>query len=244
MQRVATIRQITRYPVKSMAGEPLAEARLTLQGLERDREYAFVQSASRGSFPWLTARELPAMLRYQPALAETSGAPDSVRTPEGAVLPVASEELRRELQARSGREVFLLRDYRGSFDAAPLSLISLQTAARLGEETGVPVQPSRFRPSIALELASGTAFEELAWVGRMFQFGEAPDAPRVAVIEATRRCAIINLDPVTAAASPVVLRTVTARHDLCAGIYAAVLRAGLLRGGDPVFDVSETTAGG
>lgn len=238
MRRVATIRQITRYPIKSMGGEPLAEAQLTLHGLERDREYAFVQTASRGSFPWLTARELPAMLRYQPVLADTGGAADMVRTPGGAVLPVASEDLRRELQAQSGREVFLLRDHRGSFDSAPLSLISLQTAARLAEESGVAAEPSRFRNSIVLDLASGASFEELAWVGRTLQLGEGPDVPRIAILEADRRCAIINLDPVTAAASPAVLRTVAARHNLCAGIYAAVLRAGPLRGGDPVFDIS------
>jgi hypothetical protein len=36
-------------------------------------------------------------------------------------------------EAHLGRELFLLYDYRGSYDAAPLSLISRQTGARLAE---------------------------------------------------------------------------------------------------------------
>jgi len=58
MQSVAVIRQLGRYPVKSMRGESLAATTLTLQGVPADRRYAFVQTASRSSFPWLTAREL------------------------------------------------------------------------------------------------------------------------------------------------------------------------------------------
>jgi len=37
MQSVAVIRQLARYPVKSMQGEALSSAALTLQGFEEDR---------------------------------------------------------------------------------------------------------------------------------------------------------------------------------------------------------------
>ena len=66
MQVVGVIHQLGRYPVKSMRGEWLDTASLTLQGISEDRRYAFVQAASRSAFPWLTARELPEMLFYQP----------------------------------------------------------------------------------------------------------------------------------------------------------------------------------
>src|SRR5205807_9763145 len=103
MHSVAVIRQLGRYPVKSMRGESLATATLTLQGVLADRRYAFVQTASRSSFPWLTARELPELLCYCTSVAE-SGAQEAavtVTTPGGEKLPVTSDELREILEARA-----------------------------------------------------------------------------------------------------------------------------------------------
>ncbi|MBI3473376.1 MAG: MOSC N-terminal beta barrel domain-containing protein, partial [Candidatus Solibacter usitatus] len=51
MRTVGVIRQLARYAVKSMRGEALPATTLTLQGLPEDRRYAFVQTASRSSFP-------------------------------------------------------------------------------------------------------------------------------------------------------------------------------------------------
>src|SRR5260370_15981158 len=65
MQSLGVIRQLARYPVKSMQGEALSSAALTLQGFAEDRRYAFVQATSRSAFPWLTARELPELLHYR-----------------------------------------------------------------------------------------------------------------------------------------------------------------------------------
>jgi len=42
MQSVGVLRQLGRYPVKSMRGESLAATTLTLQGVPEDRRYAFV----------------------------------------------------------------------------------------------------------------------------------------------------------------------------------------------------------
>src|ERR1700687_240628 len=126
MNPVGKIHQLARYTVKSMCGHSLPATTFTLQGVPEDRRYAFVQTASRSSFPWLTAREMPELLRYKPSI-EDAGAEEvrvTVATPSGEQWPVQSEELRREVEERSGRGIFLLRDYRGSYDAAPISLIS------------------------------------------------------------------------------------------------------------------------
>src|SRR5579863_5336996 len=120
MQSVGVIRQLARYPVKSMRGEALPSAALTLQGFAEDRRYAFVQAASRSSFPWLTARELPELLYYRTAV-EKAGTPEvavTVTTAREESWPIDSDDLRKALEARSGRSIFLLRDYRGLYDAA------------------------------------------------------------------------------------------------------------------------------
>ena len=61
-----------------MRGESLFATTLTLQGVPADRRYAFVQTASRSSFPWLTARELPELLCYCTSVKE-AGAQGAAR---------------------------------------------------------------------------------------------------------------------------------------------------------------------
>jgi uncharacterized protein len=148
MQSVGVIRQLARYPVKSMQGEALSSAALTLQGFEEDRRYAFVQATSRNSFPWLTARELPELLYYRTSV-ERAGSPEvsvTVATPGGENWVVGSDELRETLEARSGRSLFLLRDYRGLYDVAPVSLISRQTVTRIAQESGTKEDSGGFVP--------------------------------------------------------------------------------------------------
>ena len=233
MNPVAKILQLARYPVKSMRGESLSATTLTLQGVPEDRRYAFVQAASRSAFPWLTARQLPELLRCKPAVeVEKSGeVVVSVTTPDGRKLPIDSEELGREIETRSGRALFLLHDGRGSYDAAPISLISRQTVARIAEESGTEVNPWRFRPNLLIELQEGGPFEELNWVGRILRIG---DTARVAVTEADQRCVMITLDPETTISSPSVLRTVVQQHNQRAGVYGTILTPGEVRIGDAI----------
>jgi len=217
-----------------MHGESLPVTTLTLQGVPEDRRYAFVQAASRTDFPWLTARQLPELLCYKPTVAiESSGEVIvAVTTPSGETWPVDSEELRREVEARSGRALYLLRNSRGSYDAAPISLISRQTIARIAEESGTEENPWRFRPNLLVDLQEGEAFEELNWVGRVLRVGEAA---RVAIIKVDQRCMIITLDPESGMPSPSILRCVVQQHEQCAGVYGTVLSPGEVRIGDPVW---------
>ena len=233
MQSVGVIRQLRRYPVKSMRGESLPATMLTLQGLPLDRRYAFVQKASRSSFPWFSARELPELLCYSTTV-ETTGPQEyevKVTTPDGKIFPVQSDELRQILEMRSRLELFLLQDYRGSCDAAPVSLISRQTVSQIAQESGSEEDPVRFRPNLLVDLHRGEAFEEMKWVGRILCVG---DAARIAILKADQRCMMISLDPVTAKPNPAIQRCVVQQHNNCAGVYAAVLTVGEVRLGDTV----------
>ncbi|MGO8819524.1 MAG: MOSC domain-containing protein [Terriglobia bacterium] len=231
---VAMVLELARYPVKSMRGEALSAATLTLQGIPEDRRYAFVQAASRSDFPWFTARQLPEMLCYKPAVeADSSGElAVTVTTPGGEKWPVDSDELRRELEERSSQPLFLLRNGRGSYDAAPISIISRQTVARIAEESTTEANPWRFRPNLVVDLQEGGAFEELNWVGRILRIGETA---RIPIIKVDKRCVIITLDPETAESSPGILRCVAQEHANCAGVYGTVLTAGEVRVGDRVW---------
>lgn len=233
MTAVATIRTIARFPVKSMRGETLTATELSLQGIPGDRRFAFVQAGSRSLFPWLTGRQLAAMLRYQPVYSDAAGQPSvQVRTPNGAELPVESDELRAELEAASGRPLFLSRDYRGSYDVAQFSLIGLPTVAAIATMSGTEPEPGRFRMSFYIDPADGAPFAEDAWVGRVLRLG---DMARVAITEPDGRCAMITLDPFTGEAAPAVLRAVAQERQGNAGVYGVVLTPGPVAVGDAVY---------
>ena len=233
MQSVGVLRELRRYPVKSMRGESLDSSSLTLQGIPADRRYAFVQTASRSSFPWLTAREYPELLCYSTRTEKVSPAEAevTVTAPDGETFPVRSDELRLALEARSGRGLFLLYDYRGSYDVAPISVISRQTIERIAQESETEDDALRFRPNLLLDLEQGEAFDELNWVGKVLRVG---DVARIAITQVDQRCMMITLDPATAKASPAILRCVTQQHKQCAGVYGTVLTAGEVRVGDRV----------
>ena len=192
-----------------------------------------MQSESRSSFPWLTGRELPELLRYQTTV-DKAGTPDvavNVTTASGERWPVDSNELRQVLESRSGKTVFLLRDHRGSYDIAPVSLISRQTVVRIAEETGTREDPWRFRPNLLVDPANGEAFDELKWVGKTVRIG---NKARIAVTEVDERCVMITLDPATGKSTPDILKCVVQQHNRCAGVYATVLTPGEVRAGDAI----------
>lgn len=231
MEEIGTVHALWRYPVKSMAGERLPEAPLTLQGFAGDRHYAFVKKGARGSFPWLTGRDHADMLRYTPAWTDDDPPRLRVRTPDGRDVAIEDDALRAELEAASGKPSYLLADYRGNYDVAAVSLITLPTVTRLAEASDTPADPRRFRMNFYVETGDGEPFTERAWVGRVLRIG---DTARIAVTQPDQRCAMITLHPDSAEAAPRVLRAAAQLNDACAGVYAFVLSTGPVRAGDPV----------
>src|SRR5215218_274564 len=102
-QPIGVVAGMYRFPVKSMQGEALQQGRLWWHGLDGDRRYAFVKAGSRSSFPWLTGRDIPDLIRHVPTFVDPSDPVDSpimVRTPDGQELPLESAELNDLLAAR------------------------------------------------------------------------------------------------------------------------------------------------
>ncbi|HSH78595.1 MAG TPA: MOSC N-terminal beta barrel domain-containing protein, partial [Herpetosiphonaceae bacterium] len=202
---VGVVKALYRYPVKSMRGECIDETRVWWHGFEGDRRYAFVRGGNTSRFPWLTARDVPAMLRYAAYFSDPAQPVDSpvrVRTPEGDDLPVESDALALALANSYGGPVHLMQSGRGTFDSMGVSLISTATLEALGTRAGLALDPLRFRPNILVETAGGEPFAEEAWVGRLLTFGAGDDAARIRANRKDRRCMMVNLDPETARQDP------------------------------------------
>lgn len=258
MTTVATVESLWRYPVKSMAGEELAESFVGFSGVYGDRCYAFRDAAARKGFPYLNATAQERMLLYRPRfrhpsraaappnLAEASAIAPGVTpanaepgdldlevvTPGGEVLAVEDPTLLEMLVEglRGEHSISLVRSDRALTDCRPVSLISLQTVRQVEEEVGVAVDKRRFRANIYLDLAAG-GFGEDRLVGRKLRIGSKAV---VSVLERDPRCKMISLDPDTGAHDPEVLRKVAQSHEANAGVYCAVLVEGMVKKGDPV----------
>lgn len=220
-----------RYPVKSMAAEPLTQADVSWHGLVGDRRWAFVRDGmQRSGFPWLTLRERADMNRYSPSFAEPSQPDRSrtvVRTPAGETLDVTDPRLAAELWPEGAR---VIKQDRGIFDTFPLSLITVQTIAALGDRVGAVLDVGRFRPNILVDCEGSAPFPEDSWVGCVLRIGSM----RVRVDERDGRCAVITIDPVTAQRNAAILRAVAKERDGCLGVYGSTVEPGRIALGDAV----------
>ena len=230
-RRVGRVAALWRYPVKSMAGEPLEEAEVSWHGVAGDRRWAFIRGdVPRSGFPWLTLRENSRMIDYRPSFADPARPDQSqtiVRTPAGDELDVVDPTLAAEL----GDGLRALKQDRGVFDSAPLSVISRETIAAIGDRVGAELDPRRFRPNILVETDQGLPFAEDAWLGATVIAGGVG----LRVDRRDERCVIVNLDPVTGERDPAVLKTIGRERQACLGVYGAPVRPGRVRVGDPVF---------
>src|SRR6266446_6886985 len=259
MSLVGKVESLWRYPVKSMRGEELDEMFAGYAGVYADRLFAFESSAAAKGFPFFTGRDQRQMIRYRarfrnpekaarpvnlneaeklspnlnPISADASELMVDVETPDGKTFaiddPALIDDLRSNIEGN--HELTLLRSDKAITDCRPLSIFAVQTAKRLGEETGVAVDKRRFRANVYVDLISSEGFAENEFVGRSLRIGSKVT---VAVLQRDARCMMITLDPDTAEKTPAILKAVAQAHEGMAGVYGAVLAEGMIRKGDSV----------
>jgi len=259
MAIVGTVESLWRYPVKSMRGEELDEMFADYAGVYGDRLFAFESSVNDKGFPFFTGRDKREMIRYRarfrhpdraarpanwveaqklsPTITPISASTDDlmidVETPDGNTFAIDAPKLIDYLRAntKGKHELSLLRSDKAINDCCPLSIFAVQSARKLGDETGVQVDKRRFRANVYLDWNSGDGFEEDGLVGKSLRIG--PKAV-VQVLQRDARCMMITLDPDTAEKTPAILKAVAQAHEGMAGVYAAVLTEGVIRRGDTV----------
>lgn len=230
---VGRVSRVARYPVKSMAGESVAELDLRWSGAHGDRQYAFVRRGNRTRFPWLTAREVPSLVLHRPVFrdpADPRHSPVDVVTPAGEHLPLDHPALVASLSEAAGTDVELIQVGRGIFDSMPVSLTTTAFLAAVDAAHVVPLDLRRFRMNILIKSDASDA----AWHGGVLAFGEGEGGARLLVNDAIPRCSMVTVDPDTAVRDASVLRTVAQRFGNNIGSYCATLQRGPIRVGDLV----------
>jgi uncharacterized protein YcbX len=259
MSTIGKVDSLWRYPVKSMRGEELDEIFAGYAGVYGDRLFAFKSSANHRGFPFFTGRDKRQMLRYRarfrypekaarpvnfdeaeklspninPIPASAAELMIDVETPDGKMFAIDDSALMDNLRTGMDEkhELTLLRSDKAITDCRPLSIFAVQTARKLGEESGVPVDKRRFRANVYVDLVASDGFAEDGLVGRSLRIGSKVV---VSVLQRDARCMMITLDPDTGEKEPAILKRVAQAHEGMAGVYGAVLVEGMLHKGDSV----------
>ena len=240
-ERIGTLVRLRRYPVKSMAGEDLQEARVTFAGISGDRVYAFIDEHGPADFPWMTGRQGHQMILFHPRfldappieqeMPDTDRFATEVTTPEGEKFRMGDPQFTQYLAKRFGRSLRLRFSERSMTDSRPVSIFGIGTIRALSEEAGLDLDPRRFRGNFYVRWENVDPFFEDTLVGRELLVGETV---ALQVVKQNKRCIMISLDPDTAVSLPHVMARVFQNHEGCAGVYGAVLREGIVHVDDPI----------
>jgi uncharacterized protein YcbX len=208
------IRELWRYPGKSMGGERLTEATLLRSGIQGDRNIVVV-SHTRDRI--LTARTHPGLLGLQASVS-----------PEGITLidghPWHSPEALALTRRAAGEAVRLVDagEHSERFDVLPL-LVATDGAIR---ELGMDLR--RLRPNIVIGGVVGQA--ERTWPGSALRSG----AVLIDVAQLRMRCVMTTFDPDTLEQDVGVLRKIVKQADGKLALDCAIAHPGVLREGDPI----------
>ncbi|HVE14034.1 MAG TPA: MOSC domain-containing protein [Elusimicrobiota bacterium] len=235
------VRELWRYPVKSLLGERLESAEIGPAGVAGDRAWA-VRDAATGRV--LSAKRWFGLFAFAARYPAGPGEEPEIVTPRGEALAPA-----RAAQALSdalGLRVELVRPRAGEtpvfdygapsrapselfFDAEPVHVIAEGCLAALrAAEPSADFDPRRFRPNLVVSGADDAALagNDLA-VGKKLRL-------RVR-LKRTGRCVMTTLGQDDLPGSPKVLKTVARRMEGKAGTYARILSPGTVAVGDVVL---------
>ena len=219
---MAVVKEIWRYPVKSMAGEQLDSCLVAEHGLEGDRRWALIDGAPNRAGKELSIRQHERLMTYR---ARTANGRVEVTSPDGETYALDTQLLRR-LEGESSRPL-TIRDMAGAnFDDSPILLVNLTTVEAFSAASGMHVDRRRFRANLYVEGLAPEA--ELSWIGRRVNAGDA----ELEVVARCERCVVITRDPDTTVTSPQLLRVLTEKLETCMGVYCSVVRPGRVAVGD------------
>ncbi|MET7998637.1 MOSC N-terminal beta barrel domain-containing protein [Amycolatopsis sp. NPDC005232] len=249
--RVVALR---RYPVKSMLGEEVTEARVDAAGLDGDRTLAVIDSDTG----FVATAKHPRLWRRLLELAAETDGRVFITFPDGTKLAADDPEAGSRLSDLLGRAITVsgIRPDGASVERpAPEDVLDNGVSAVVPAQTlqigqGTPghnfvdhspihlistatldhldTEAIRYRPNLVIATPPGTgAFVENHWLGKEIQFGEAGTGARLRVTLPTPRCAVPSLAHGTLPRNPQAVRAVMAGNRVdVAGLGKAMPCAG------------------
>ncbi len=206
------VKELWRYPVKSMAGERLDEIQLEELGFVGDRNVLVVDA--RGHVA--TSRTFPALLGLKGTLGPDGQAlidGHAWNSPEALALVRKAVGPGAELVHDEGPE---------RFDILPLLVATDGAISAFGHDS------RRLRSNIVVGGVEG--LDERSWPGKFLRIGDVV----IGVQDLRGRCAMTTYDPDTLRQDPGILKEIVQKFGGRLALNCYVVQGGKLRVGDPV----------
>jgi uncharacterized protein YcbX len=248
MPEVGRVLELWRYPVKSMLGERLTEAKLEADGLTGDRAFAVYDLENDAFASAKTIRQFGQLFLHAARLvdggateitfadgtvarSDADGFDDTLARALGRPVQLASQAVERArwytFHSATDRATRGERRALGRFvDSSPVHILTTATLASLGN--GTPEDARRFRPNVIVDAGTGEGYPEDAWVGNTLTIGRAS----FEVLERCERCVMPSLAQRELPPDPGVRRRLLARTGDHAGVLARVLEPATIVPGD------------
>lgn len=223
---VGRVKELGRYPVKSMQGERPSRFFVDLKGVVGDRAQAVLSLEDQRPLSGkrvLRLLEYKAFYSFPPTDGEGTSLPTvNVGCPDGSLFQWEDPAFLSYLSQDLGLSVALVKRPFQLYDSAPLLITSSATQRWLEGYLGFSVDIHRFRPNLLVELHEEKPFEEERWLGRRLQVGQVV----LQVTQRCRRCVMTIVDPKTYERAPSLLQFLQQQHEGYFGVYAKVLKPG------------------
>jgi hypothetical protein len=204
------VSELWRYPIKSLKGERIQQAEITVHGIPGDREIAVLGADGR----IVTSRSKPKLLGLRGELGA-----DGVPTINGHNWD-SPEALALVREAVGGPAELVRLPQPQAFDILPL-LVATDGAAQF-----LNIDHRRLRPNILL--ADVPELEERKWPGRILKIGDV----RIDMVKLRERCVMTTYDPDTQEQDRSVLLRIVQQLDGCTALDSSALTPGVIRVGD------------
>jgi len=208
-----------RYPVKTLAGEPLTDAEVGPEGIVGDR------------LVWVCGPEAVRTSRRHHRLLGLKGMLGLDNRPLIDGYRWDSREALALVQEAAGSDAWLEEsDGLNRFDVMPLLVATDGAVAAFGRDV------RRLRPNILIGGVQGLA--EVEWPGAQLHIGDV-----IVRLDSLRsRCPMTTVDPISLERDPEVLRDIGRRFNGRLALNADVVRGGRISVGDPVTVVRGAAA--
>jgi MOSC domain-containing protein len=206
------VKEIWRYPVKSMRGERVIASHLATSGVAGDRRIVVV-AASAGRL--ITARTHPRLLGLQASLDD-----EGTITING--IPWDSAAAQNLASQAAGEKVRLidLENDVSRFDVLPLLVATDGAIQDLG------LDGRRLRPNVVIGGVPGQT--ERTWPGRLLHIGSV----QIRVAQLRMRCVMTTLNPDTLEQDPNVLKRIVKKAGGHTALDCSVISPGVIRVND------------
>jgi len=225
---VGTVKNLRRYPVKSLLGDNYKSLIIDERGVRGDRSYAISTAQGRFGSGKTTRRfrKIDGLLNLQ---ANDQADLLHITFPDGTTISKKDPIIHAALSDFLGQEVTLTSEQSIShFDAGAIHLLTTASLNWLRKKLPQSlIDERRFRPNIVIENSGDTPIE-LNWLGSKIQIGSI----LLQIEEATERCIMTTLEQQDLPKDTAIMREIARELGGQFGVYAKVIKSGSVRLGD------------